>query len=187
MLGNLYGNTQITIEIPETDVRKNIFVTVGKASEKVEIQPTVILPQSVYRLEIGKSTEIIPEIYPDASVKGEWILADNDQMISVKGNTFYAEREGEITARYVLLADQNVYAECRIIVQREKNYLAGDVNEDGKVNIEDLRIILRGVCGKMQLSTRQMKIADVEGEDGTVDIRDLRKMLRFICRKIDEL
>lgn len=33
-------------------------------------------------------------------------------------------------------------------------YVMGDVNEDGVVNIEDLRIVLRSVCGKVELSER---------------------------------
>lgn len=65
-------------------------------------------------------------------------------------------------------------------------YVMGDVNEDGVVNIEDLRIVLRGVCGKIELSERQLMIADVVPDDG-VDIQDLRKILRFVCGKITEL
>lgn len=187
IMGNLHGNTQITLEIPETGVRKNIVVMVGKGSKAVEIPTTVILPQSVYRLEMGKSIEIVPEVYPDDSEEGEWTLTDNEQMISVKGNTFFAEQEGEVTARYTLFNHPDIYVECRIVVQKEKNYSTGDVNEDGKTNIADLRIVLRSVCGKVQLSTRQVKIVDVDGEDGKVDIRDLRKILRFICSKVAEL
>ena len=62
---------------------------------------------------------------------------------------------------------------------------AGDVNGDGKVNIEDLRITLRKVCGKVQLTAEQEQAADVEA-DGTVDIKDLRKILRYVCGKISE-
>lgn len=65
-------------------------------------------------------------------------------------------------------------------------YVPGDVNEDGAVNIEDLRIVLRGVCEKLDLTERQIQIADVE-KDGKMDIQDLRKILRFVCGKIDEL
>lgn len=67
-----------------------------------------------------------------------------------------------------------------------ETYVRGDVNEDGIVNIEDLRIVLSGVCGKIQLTDHQVKIADVV-DDGKVDIQDLRKELRFVCGKIDTL
>ena len=63
---------------------------------------------------------------------------------------------------------------------------AGDVNGDGKVDISDLRLTLRTVCGKVELTADQRKAADVEA-DGTVDIKDLRKILRYVCKKITEL
>ena len=67
-----------------------------------------------------------------------------------------------------------------------ETYVRGDVNEDGIVNIEDLRIVLSGVCGKIQFTERQIKSADVV-DDGKVDIQDLRKELRFVCGKIESL
>lgn len=65
-------------------------------------------------------------------------------------------------------------------------YKKGDVNADGDVGIEDLRIVLRYVCGKTELSARQEEAADV-AVDSTVDIQDLRRMLRYVCGKIKEL
>lgn len=66
------------------------------------------------------------------------------------------------------------------------DYLKGDVNEDGEVNIKDLQIILRSVCEKVKLTDRQKLIADVV-EDGEVNVQDLRQVLRFVCGKIKEL
>lgn len=62
----------------------------------------------------------------------------------------------------------------------------GDVDGDSRVNISDLRMILRYVCGKVNLNTQQLENADVV-TDGKVDIQDLRKVLRFICGKIPKL
>ncbi len=62
----------------------------------------------------------------------------------------------------------------------------GDADGDGIVNISDLRMILRHVCGKIQLNAQQLENADVVS-DGKVDIQDLRKVLRFICGKLSEL
>lgn len=66
----------------------------------------------------------------------------------------------------------------------EPPYVSGDVNEDGEINISDLRLVLRKVCGKAELTSSQELAADVE-KDGAVDIKDLRKILRFVCGKID--
>ena len=60
----------------------------------------------------------------------------------------------------------------------------GDVDDNGNVNIADLRIVLRAVCRKVELTEEQRLAADVE-RDNNVDIQDLRKVLRFICKKID--
>ena len=62
----------------------------------------------------------------------------------------------------------------------------GDVTGDGQTDIADLRLVLRAVCGKVELTDAQTSAADVE-TDGKVDIQDLRKILRFVCGKIETL
>lgn len=64
--------------------------------------------------------------------------------------------------------------------------IVGDVNGDEVVDIQDLRMILRYVCGKTTLDEQQLGLADVV-EDGMVDIQDLRKVLRYVCGKIESL
>ena len=66
------------------------------------------------------------------------------------------------------------------------DYIRGDITGDGSVQIDDLRMILRSVCGKVELTEQQKLAADVE-TDGEVNISDLRKVLRFVCGKIQEL
>lgn len=58
----------------------------------------------------------------------------------------------------------------------------GDINRDGKVDLLDLRLLLRKICKKANFNEEQMYIADMT-EDGSVDLLDLRKMLRKICGK----
>lgn len=60
----------------------------------------------------------------------------------------------------------------------------GDVTGDGKVDIQDLRTVLRGVCDKETLNETKLLAVDVTG-DGEVDIQDLRMILRYVCGKID--
>ena len=66
------------------------------------------------------------------------------------------------------------------------DYIRGDITGDGSVQIDDLRMILRSVCGKVELTEQQKLAADVE-TDGEVNISDLRKVLRFVCGKIETL
>lgn len=65
-------------------------------------------------------------------------------------------------------------------------YVRGDVDGNSTADISDLRIILRYVCRKVDLTEDQKKAGDVT-DDGEVDIQDLRKVLRYVCRKITEL
>lgn len=62
--------------------------------------------------------------------------------------------------------------------------ITGDVTGDGKVDIQDLRTVLRVVCDKETLNEAKLLAADVTG-DGEVDIQDLRMILRYVCGKID--
>ena len=73
-----------------------------------------------------------------------------------------------------------------VIDESSDNYAKGDVNGDGQVNLLDLRLVLRHICGKTELSDAQLKAGDLDGS-GKVDLLDLRKLLRFICGKITEL
>ena len=45
--------------------------------------------------------------------------------------------------------------------EQSQSYIKGDVNEDGKVEISDLRLILRSVCKKVELTEQQKLAADV--------------------------
>lgn len=65
-------------------------------------------------------------------------------------------------------------------------YIRGDVTGDTVVDIQDLRMVLRAVCGKVRLEEQQVSAADITG-DGTVDISDLRMILRYVCGKLTEL
>ena len=73
-----------------------------------------------------------------------------------------------------------------VTVTVDGSSLKGDVDGSGKVDIADLRLVLRAVCGKVELTDVQTSVADVEA-DGKVDIQDLRKILRFVCGKIESL
>ena len=54
------------------------------------------------------------------------------------------------------------------------------------MDIADLRLVLRSVCGKAELTEVQTAAAEVNG-DGLVDIMDLRMLLRVVCGKIELL
>ena len=81
------------------------------------------------------------------------------------------------TAKITLKGANNISASVLIYVEK---------NQIGDVNIDDLRLILKYVCGKNEFTEQQMILADVDG-NGEVNIVDLRQVLRYVCGKIDEL
>ncbi|MGI6744738.1 MAG: metallophosphoesterase [Acutalibacteraceae bacterium] len=56
-------------------------------------------------------------------------------------------------------------------------YNLGDINLDGKININDARLLLRHAVGLEGLSNLQFMYADING-DGRINIDDARKLLR---------
>ena len=184
--GNMYGEADITISVKGMDVSKIIQVTVGKTTEATEIAPKIVLPQSIYTMKVGEELTVIPEVYPEMVSAGSWSIVSGDDIISIQGNRFTAKNTGEATLRYTLTDYKDVYAECRIIVKNDSGLMRGDIDDSGTVDIADLRMVLRFVCGKVVLTELQRQAADVTDDD-EVDIQDLRKILRYVCRKTGTL
>ena len=116
-------------------------------------------------------------------------MKDMDHIL-VRETTSYEPNEKQHA--FVLKTDGSVWdvtenpVEIGKIEDNTPSFVRGDVTEDNEVDIKDLRIVLRSVCGKEELTENQKLIADVTGDD-QVDIQDLRKLLRFVCGKIETL
>ena len=96
--------------------------------------------------------------------------------MKVEGFTIYGVA-GSAAQQY---AEENGFE----FIEVEPEYTLGDVDANGSVDISDLRLVLRAVCGKTELTENQKLAADVE-TDNDVNIQDLRKILRYVCQKID--
>lgn len=175
--GEIPGKSVISVE----DGTKGIAVSAFEFQEGLtEIQfpdtLTNIGDYAVYGCE--SMTEIhIPQSVTEI---GEYALGylDARSNLKVTGFTIYGYA-GSAAQTY---ASENGF----IFVEVEPEYTLGDVDASGAVDIADLRVVLRSVCGKATLTADQKLAADVEKDDA-VNIQDLRKILRFVCRKIDSL
>ena len=116
--GHMYGEADVTITIPGTDVKKTVQITVGKETGATDIQPAVVLPQSAYMMSQGESLTIEPAVYPDDTLTGSWSIINGEDVVKMDGDTVTALKEGEAVLRYTL-AEEEVYAECRIIVDSD--------------------------------------------------------------------
>ena len=180
ILGNMYGSTKITIKIEGIDIQKEIKVNVGTDSKLSDIKKKVILPQSVYTMSKGESIKIVPEIYPDSSAKGKWTLSGDRNIISLDGDNFRADNVGEVTARYTLDGNEDIFAECKIIVISKA--VKGDIDGDGKINLVDLMMCLNHVSKKKLLEGTAFEAADIDGKNG-VNLVDLMRILNYVSKK----
>ena len=112
--------------------------------------------------------------------------ADSDVLTVTADGTVTPKKAGTAVVHVEFAETENIKASGFDVMVTIEGGMKGDVDGNGKVDIADLRMVLRKVCGKIQFTEIQESVADVE-TDGTVNIADLRKILRFVCGKIDQL
>ena len=175
--GEAPEGTAITVDDGTKGIAENAFAFQYGIKE-------VNLPNTV--TNIGEFAfyrcDLMTDIYIPGSVTeiGEYALGyfNNLEGTKVPDFTIYGVA-GSAAQTY---AEENGFT----FVEVELEYTLGDVDASGAVDIADLRMVLRSVCGKATLTADQKLAADVEKDD-VVNIQDLRKILRFVCRKIDSL
>ena len=128
------------------------------------------------------------------------VVAENQGYVMLKDGTEILDNVVDMTGNIVqnkksvlaIRMDGKVYemtdtlTELGTIGGTEDKTVKGDVTGDNRVDIQDLRAVLRVVCDKETLDETKELAADVTG-DGKVDIQDLRMILRYVCGKIDTL
>ncbi len=65
----------------------------------------------------------------------------------------------------------------------EVDYVIGDVNNDGEVDLTDLSLLQIYTMNKKELTEEEVKRCDCQ-EDGIIDIADIAKLKMFICKQI---
>ena len=64
-----------------------------------------------------------------------------------------------------------------------RHHKKGDINGDGKIDIDDIKLLKDHLDGKITLDEEQLESADIDN-DGKVDLKDLRLMIyRFEERR----
>ena len=64
------------------------------------------------------------------------------------------------------------------IAEAEAQTVAGDVNQDGKVNLTDAKLVMQHYNGVKMLDSQQKKNADANG-DGKVDLTDAKLIMKY--------
>ena len=63
----------------------------------------------------------------------------------------------------------------------EPEYTLGDVDQNNKINIADVSTVLKYIASLTELSSAQIKAADVREDKGKVDIKDVAGILYYIA------
>lgn len=172
--GEVPENTVITVEDGTKGITKYAFYwQYGLTGVQLPNTVTNIGDYAFFGCELMKEIEI-PKSVTEIGEKAIGYLDTDGKKIA--GFTIYGT-PGSAAQQY---AEENGFT----FIEAEPDYTLGDVDENGSVDISDLRLVLRAVCGKTELTETQKLAADVEA-DNDVNIQDLRMILRYVCRKID--
>lgn len=79
--------------------------------------------------------------------------------------------------------EHRVPARLTIAQAEQDDTLAGDVNEDGKINLTDAKMVMQYYNGTRTLQAQQLKNADVNG-DGKVNLTDVKLIMRYFNGEI---
>lgn len=117
--------------------------------------------------------------------------ADNiayiDQMAATDASVDFTAYPKELTKGkyYVYLVGGGMkFAESKVASFKcDQKYTLGDVNEDGKINISDVTVVLNHVVENIVLAGNKYMAADVT-KDGVVNIRDVTRLLNYVVENI---
>lgn len=62
-------------------------------------------------------------------------------------------------------------------------YVVGDINGDGNVDVSDVNLAVLYILGKTQFTPEQFKRGDVNG-DGVIDVTDVNAIVNIILGKL---
>ena len=162
----------------QIDLPQNLQYIGDEAFYACEEMETITLPQKIQ--EIGR--------WAFASVKLKELRMMGDAPKGVTNMTFEMCQEDMIiyVPENAIGYDVEPWTNFQIVYEKtEPEYAAGDVNQDGKINMKDARTVLKAAVGSEALNDEQKKLGDVD-EDGKVGMKDARLILKYAVGSIAE-
>ncbi len=158
---------------------RSVFMSFTEINENIVTD--IELNTDSVNLAMGASKRVLAKVIPeDATNKLIQFTSENENIATVrqdgtikgvgKGSTTITVKCGGITKE---------------ITVKVNDFLKGDINGDGAVDIIDLTYGLRKLENRDILPEEEQR-GDVTG-DGTYDITDVTKLLRYLAREIEEL
>lgn len=171
-------NSGLAIPVARADMEKGVYKMLPDVWNPVT-EVDISISDSGYQLRAFR--------YAYYGLKmGTAVYSSDSDVLSVTEKGVITPKKAGTAVVHVTFPESDYAKEGGFDVTVHVSGTKGDVDGSGKVDIADLRMVLRKVCGKIQFTEAQVSIADVE-TDGKVDIADLRKILRFVCGKIETL
>ena len=164
----------------------------GDVSSKIENFEVLTSAESIYAslkeeydtmienaATVDEAIEAIPT--PVTLASEEAILLAEDTLAS------FVDSFGEEKANLHITKIPDL-KEARRLLDELKNpaVVYGDVNDDGKVTVDDALVVLQGAVGKLDLNDAQKLAGDVDGEAG-ISVSDALVVLQKAVGKIESL
>lgn len=120
-------------------------------------------------------------------VSEEQTAADGTVEIEISEETDYAvvvkeSSESTVTEEITSITEPGKQIQVET-EETEENYVIGDVNNDGNVDLTDLSLMQIYTMNHKTFTEEEIKRCDCQ-EDGVIDIADVAKLKMYICKQI---
>lgn len=167
-----------TFDNGEKEKEFEVETTIKKADSKIEYEASSMIHKydgQLYGIEL-KVKKPSNAIIKYANDNDEYILNEMPKYKEI----------GTYTIKYRIYINNNytdVYGENKLTIVQD--YILGDLNGDGKVNIKDWNIMYSHINETIPLTEEQLEYADLNN-DGKVNIKDWNRMYGHIT-EVDPL
>lgn len=140
--------------------------------------PAVTLNKTSAVIIEGKTETLTIDTVP-AGVQVTW-ESDDEDIITVANGVITAKTVGTATVTVSFEYNGTIYsAECEITVKR----LLGDIDDSGEVDISDLALMKLYLVGAMELTEKQLDVANVNRSE-SVNVTDLAQLKLYLAGAI---
>lgn len=174
--------------------RQKVQVSYGGSSNFffVEMHPegtlidAIQIPETL-EVRVGEIIPIEITINPEGGDDSQLIYESSDANVAVmRGNYIQAIDPGTVT---VTIRDPygRASAQCQVtVVEKQSEYVSGDIDADGIVNLQDLILLVNHLAEKQKLEDNALLAADID-ENGIVNQEDLARLMNYVSKKAKTL
>lgn len=165
---------------------RSVFANFSKFDE-ISVQD-IVLDVNTLNLLVGEEKNVDAKIYPeDATNKLIKYTSSNEKVATIRQDgKIIANAAGKATIIVDSLDGSNVSKTISVTVKNnidDPDYIKGDYDENGEVEITDAYLLLRSIVKEEELTSLKVQIVDMD-DSGNVDITDAYYLLRYIVKNM---